>query len=113
MQSPRGETADEPVGCPEVVRTTTGAGPVGRTDDRKPRRHAAPRSPRRGRRSPAQCGSPATLRAGVADCRGRLAYGDPMASGGSGLERFLTLVFGFGGAFVLIVLTSRAWRDCH
>ena len=36
-----------------------------------------------------------------------------MASSSSGLERFLTLVFGLGGAFALIVLTSRAWRDCH
>jgi hypothetical protein len=29
------------------------------------------------------------------------------------MERFLTLVFGVGGAFVLIVLTSRAWRECQ
>jgi hypothetical protein len=33
-------------------------------------------------------------------------YGDPM-------ERFLTLVFGLGGAFGLIVLTSRAWQACQ
>jgi hypothetical protein len=36
-----------------------------------------------------------------------------MASSGGRLERFLTLVFGLGGAFALIVLTSRAWRTCH
>jgi hypothetical protein len=35
-----------------------------------------------------------------------------MASG-SASERFLTLVFGVGGAFALIVLTSKAWRACR
>jgi hypothetical protein len=28
-------------------------------------------------------------------------------------ERFLTLVFGVGGAFLLILLTSRSWRACR
>ena len=39
-------------------------------------------------------------------CDGPVPYGDPM-------ERFLTLVFGVGGAFALIVLTSRAWQACR